>query len=141
MVVSQKELIKVAIKNDGHTYNTAKELGISHQAVHQRINKNPNLKKAVLNAREQALKAAGLSRSKVYKSLAEGLKAKVVVIHEGKASETKIPDHNVRHKYGNTVLQLYRDLKDEDNQTPISSIGALVFNIVTSSKREVIEIA
>ena len=58
MVISTKKLSKLIIKHDGNQHKAAKEAGISQPAISNRLKKNPQLSKAILNVREEALKRA-----------------------------------------------------------------------------------
>lgn len=140
MVVSQSKLLKSILKNEGNQSKTAKDLGIAQQSVSRRLVNNPHLKKAVLNAREQALKEAGLTRPVIYKTIARHIKAKQYVIIDGIAKVTKAPDYQTQKDAYRTSLHLMRDLKDDTNETPASSIGNIVFNILMASKREGIQV-
>lgn len=139
MVVSQKQLLKVAIKHEGNKNKTAKELGISHQAVGKRLKNNPHLKKAILNVREAAIQKSGLSRAFVYRGIKEGCKAKVIVISDGKASKTNIADHDTRHKYLKTALELHKDL-DPDKEQSQQNIAMVIYNILHNPNRKVIDV-
>lgn len=139
MVVSQAKLIKVNLKHDGNKTKTAKELGISVPAVSKRIKHNPAIQKAILNVREEALKKAGLSRAFVYRGIKEGCLSKVVVIQDGKAKTTNVPDRSERHKYLKTALELHKDL-DPDKEQSVQNIGAVIFNLMHNSERKVIDV-
>ncbi len=139
MVVSQKNLLKLAIKHDGSPTKIAKETGITHQAVSDRIKKNPHIKKAILNVREEALKKAGLSREFVYKGIKEGCKANVVAMVDGIPVQSKIADHGERKHYLKIALLLHKDL-DPDKEQSVQNIGSIIFQVLTNPKRERIEV-
>lgn len=139
MVIETKKLLKVAIKHDGNTHKIGRELGITHQAVSKRIINNPKIKKAILNVREEALRQAGLSRSFIYKGIKEGCKAVVVDTIDGLHCKTKIADHDTRHKFLKTALELHKDL-DPDKEQSVQNIGAIIFQVLTNPNRQRIEV-
>lgn len=139
MVVSQAKLLKSIVKHDGNQTKAAKELGIKQPSVHRRLVNNPHLKEAILNVREEALRKAGLSRSFVYRGIKEGCQAKVVVVADGKAIKTNTADHDTRHKYLKTALELHKDL-DPDKEQSVQNIGSVIFNLVSNSTRKVIDV-
>lgn len=139
MVVSQSKLIKVNAKHDGNHTKTAKELGISVAAVSKRISHNPHIKKAILNVREEALKKSGLTRSFVYRGIKQGCQAKIISTQNGKAKKTNIADHDTRHKYLKTALELHKDL-DPDKEQSGTNIAAVIFQILHNPNRRGIEV-
>lgn len=139
MVVTQKKLGKVLLKHDGNTARASKELGVSQEAINKRLRHNPQLKKAILNVREEALKKAGLSRAFVYKGIKEGCKAKVVSTIEGIPTQTNIADHGERHKFLKTALELHKDL-DPDKEQSVLNIGSVIFNLLSNTKRQAIDV-
>lgn len=125
MVVTEKQLTKVVLKHDGNMSKAAKAMGVTKQAIANRLRKNPKIKQKLLNAREQALKQAGITRVKVYKTVAQGLKAERTVSvfnddHDGKGSPyvqvTEI-DYRERRESAKLCLQLFRDLETEQNDS------------------------
>lgn len=140
MVASEEKFTKVLIKTELNGQRAAKKLGCSPTAVYKRLRENPEIRKKILNARELALKRAGLTRVKVYKKLAEGLDStKViscnVVAPDGEGmrdagSMTKdfvdVPDYATRHKYVETALRLHRDLTPDDDD---DHRGKVIVNI------------
>lgn len=133
-------MLKLAIKHDGNQNKIAKEVGITHQAVSDRIKKNPHIRKAILNVREEALKKAGLSRQFVYKGIKEGCMAKVVGMVDGIPVQSKIPDHGERKHYLKLALELHKDL-DPDKEQSVQNIAAVIFAVLANPNRKVIEVA
>lgn len=124
MIASKTKLEKTLIRTDGHIAKAAKIIGMTPQALHDRINNNPDIKKTVKEVRDAALKAAKISRARVYKGISEGLDAKLVIIKDGEATVTKAPDHKERRENRKIALQLLGDL-DPDTQG-----GDKTFNLV-----------
>lgn len=139
MVVSHKQLTKAVLKADGNLSKAAKMLGIKKQSVAGRIKRKPALKQAILNVREEALKRAGLTRSMVYSTIKAGLKSNVVVINDGKAKTSNVPDRHERREHAKLALQLFKDL-DPDKEQSKDNIAAVIFNIVHNGKRQVIDV-
>ncbi len=69
MALSEKEFISALEKNGGWVSQTAKALGISVQAVCQRLNRNPRLKAKQIEIKEMYL---DLAESKVVKAVNDG---------------------------------------------------------------------
>lgn len=132
MVVTKKNLIKLAVKHDGNRRKIAKIVGASPQAISDRFKKNPEIETAVLNAREQALKNAGITRELVYRTVKKGLYAK----------SGKNVDYRERRESAKLCLQLHRDLDPtgEEAGNNITSISAIIYNIVTQTQRDLIEV-
>lgn len=139
MVVSQTKLLKALIKHDGNHTHAAKELGIAQTSVSKRVRKNPHIKQAILNVREEALKKAGLSRSFIYKGIKEGCKANVVAVVDGIPVQSKIADHGERKYYLKIALELHKDL-DPDKEQSVQNIGAIIFQVLTNPNRQRIEV-
>lgn len=139
MVVSTKEFTKVLIKADGNLSKAAKELKISKQSICERVRNNPGIKQKILNVREEALKKAGLSRAFVYRGIKQGCQANLIVVQEGKAKKTRLADHDARHKYLKTALELHKDL-DPDKEQSVQNIGAVIFNLIHNPNRKVIDV-
>lgn len=139
MVVSQAKLIKVNIKHDGNKTKTAKELGISVPAVSKRINNNPAIKNAILNVREEAMKKAGITRTKVYKVIAEGLKANQTYVVDGTLKTSKIADRKERRENAKLSLLLFKDL-EPDKEYSVNNIANVVYNVLINTNRKVVEV-
>lgn len=139
MVITTKKLIKAVIETDGNQTQAAKKLGIRTQSLHKRIQKNPHIKQAILNVREEALKKAGLSRSIIYKRVREGLDAKLVTVVDGKLVRLNAPDFKERREHAKIGLQLHKDL-DPDKEQSGTNIAAVIFAILHNPKREGIEV-
>lgn len=111
--ISKKLLQTAAIKADGSPSIMAKELGITHQTASKHLQK-PNLKKAVLSAREKALAKAQISREHIYKRLKEGTDAKLITVRwDGVAKKSMMPDYKERRENVKIALQLFDDLKKD----------------------------
>lgn len=140
MVVSQKKLLKVAVKHDGNLTHAGKELGISHQALSKRIKKNPEIKKAILNVREAALQKAGLSRTVVYKRIREGLDAKIPIpTKDGNLKKSNMPDMKERREYAKIALLLHKDL-DPDKEQSTNTVANIILNLIQNVHRETIQV-
>ena len=139
MVVEEKKLLKALIKHDGNQCKTAKALGIAQASVNRRVKNNPHIQQKILNVREEALKKAGLSRSFIYKGIKEGCQAKVIAVIDGVPVKTKIADHGERKHFLKLGLELHKDL-DPDKEQSVQNIGAIIFQILTKPKREVIDV-
>lgn len=124
MIASKKKLEKTLLKVDGSITEASKKLGISQQAIAERLKRDPSIKENVAAARAMALKKAGISRARVYKGISEGLDAKLVIIKDGDAVETEAPDHKERRENRKIALQLLGDL-DQETQG-----GEKIFNLV-----------
>lgn len=132
-------LSNAVLKADGHQSKAAKILGVTKQAVQKRLRNNPLLKQKILNVREEALKKAGLTRSFVYAGIKSGCKAVVIDTIEGLHCKTRIPDHDTRHKFLKTALELHKDL-DPDKEQSVQNIGAIIFQVLHNPNRERIEV-
>lgn len=139
MVVSNKKLTKTVIEFDGNQTQAAKKLGIRRQSLNKRLQRNPAIKQKILNVREEALKKAGLTRSFVYAGIKAGCKAVIVDTIEGLHCETKIADHDTRHKFLKTALELHKDL-DPDKEQSVQNIAAIIFQVLHNPNRQVIEV-
>lgn len=140
MVVTTKELLKTVLKYDGNENQAAKALGVKQQSVNDRIKRNPDLKKAILNVREEALKKAGITRALVYGTLKAGLKSNIVVVANGKAKSSNVPDRHERREHAKLCVQLLRDLEPDKEQS-VENISTVIFNIISNDKRQVIDVA
>lgn len=115
-IVSDDELTHVVAKNKGNQQKSAIELNISRQAISKRLKGNPNLKKKILTLREKAMSQAGITRSRVYRRIKEGIDAKIVYLDDnGTPKQSKIPDRKERREYSKICLDLFRDLEPEYN--------------------------
>lgn len=139
MVVSQAKLLKVAIKHDGNLTKSSKELGISPQAVSKRVRNNPQIKKAILNVREEALKNAGITRTKVYKTIAEGLKANIVATVDGIPVQSKVPDRKERRENAKLSLLLFKDLEPDKEQSA-NNVANIILSLVQHIHREPVQV-
>jgi hypothetical protein len=139
MVITKKNLLKLAIKHDGNQSKIAKAAGLTHQAVSDRLKKNPLLKQKIMNVREEALKRAGLTRAFVYRGIKEGCQAKLIGTVDGVPFKTNIADHDTRHKYLKTALELHKDL-DPDKEQSVQNIGAIIFQVLHNPNRQRIEV-
>ena len=115
MIASEEKLSKVLIKHGGNQTKAAAELQMSQAAISKRLIQNPELKKKILTAREEAMKKVGLTRPKIYREVSEGLKAKVVYSdpETGVPKISKVPDRKERRESAKIGLQLFRDLDPE----------------------------
>lgn len=139
MVISTKQLSNAVLSTDGNQTRAAKKLGITKQAIQKRLRNNPQLKKAILNVREEALKRAGLSRSFVYRGIKQGCQANVIKTIDGLPIKTNIADHDTRHKFLKTALELHKDL-DPDKEQSVQNIGAIIFQVLSNPHRQRIEV-
>ena len=139
MVISTKKLSKLIIKHDGNQHKAAKEAGISQPAISNRLKKNPQLSKAILNVREEALKRAGLSRTFVYRGIKQGCQANVIMFDNHRAIKTRLADHDTRHKFLKTALELHKDL-DPDKEQSTQNIGTVIFNLLHATGPQVIDV-
>ncbi|OQB45570.1 MAG: hypothetical protein BWY00_01733 [Firmicutes bacterium ADurb.Bin153] len=69
MAISEKDFIRALEKNGGWTSQTAKALGVSHQAVRQRLLRN---KKLMMKQQEIKEMYLDLAESKVVKAVNDG---------------------------------------------------------------------
>lgn len=137
--MSQKKLLKLAIKHDGNQSKVAKAAGVTHQAVSNRLKKNPLLKQKILNVREAALKQAGLTRSFIYRGIKEGCKATVIASRNDIPFKTGIADHAERKHFLKMGLLLHKDL-DPDKEQSVQNIGAIIFQVLHNPDRKRIEV-
>lgn len=63
--------------------------------------------------KELELQRSGLTRKKAYETLSLGLSATRAVKDKYGDVVEEVPDHAVRHKYLETALKIYGDLKDK----------------------------
>lgn len=121
---TDKTLQKAAIKADGSPTKMGKELGITPQSAHQHLQK-PKIKKAVLTARARAIKAAGLTRIKAYKQLANQLSAKEAgeIIVRGKVKHKMIPNWQAQDAARKDFLKIMGDYTDD---TPTDDGGKII---------------
>lgn len=97
-----------AVKADASPTKMAKILHIKKSTAHQYLQK-PEIKKLVLDAREKALKASGLSLTKAFKRVDEALDAKQTFF--GKTIQAA--DHDIRLKAAKLTAELHHVVKDE----------------------------
>ena len=101
---------------------------MTKQAVSRRLIENPELKKKILSARENAMKRACITRSRVYTKVAEGLDAVVVksLAVDGEFSdngkqvyvEQAVTDFKERRESAKMCLQLFQDLGQDAMDLP-----------------------
>lgn len=132
-----KKLIKVtAVKTDGSPTAMAKTLNISPAAAQKHLNK-PEIKKAVLSARELALKQAGITRLRVYKAIGAGLDAtKVIGYDQIEKKPILVTDYKERRETGKLCAQLFQDLMPDNANT----LPPQPFLIFLPPPREVIDV-
>lgn len=133
--IKAKKLVKTLIKHGASQSKTARELGMSQQAVYDQVKNNP-LVKSGLEAYLEALEKAGANDAASATVIAEGMKAEKTVSVEDNRSDsegtrggqayTKItePDHNARLKANEQYLKVKKLLdngKDvgDDNRTQL----------------------
>lgn len=138
--ISEKVFAKALIKHDGSSTQAARALGITRQVVNKRLRRNPGLQKKILSVREEALKSAGITRSKVYRIIAEGLRAKLIRTVDGIPSESKLPDYTERRENVKICLSLFGDMRTDDAEGTVSNVGMMIFNIVNNQERKVIDV-
>lgn len=110
MIATKKKLEKTLIKTDGNVKEAAKKIGVSPQAIYERLDRDPKIKERVESAKELAMRKAGLTRVKVYKVIADGLNAKALTSFEGKIYESKFADYKERRESAKLSVQLFGDL-------------------------------
>ena len=96
-----KNLVKSCIKNGLNQSELARQIGVSQQAINQRVNRAP-VQKTLQAEINKCLSRAGISRSKVYRKLDEQLEAKDKGI---------FPDHIARDKAIGKCLNLMGHIK------------------------------
>lgn len=74
-------------------YNAKNRSSAANIASH--LNQNPLVQAEI----EHILAQREITRDSVAQKLNEGANARVVVLKDGEAIETSVPDHNIRHKY------------------------------------------
>lgn len=130
--ISEKLLKTVAIKADGSPTAMAEELGISQQTASKHLEK-PKIKKAILSARARAIKAAGLSRVKAYRQMANQMSAKKageVITGRGKTKKVEssmISDWPAQDAARKDFLKILGDYTDD---TPTDPEGKVIPFIV-----------
>ena len=117
----------VAVKADGNSAKMGKALGIAQQSAYKQLQK-PSVKKAVLSAREKALKKAGLTLNKAYQKIADGMKAGVVVTNGKTATETKAPDYKERREHTKIALQAMGELQGNEGSGIIVNMPIILIN-------------
>ena len=117
-----KTLVKTCIKNGLNQNRIAKELGVSQQAIQQRL-KHPAVQKELQKVIDRNLRKAGITYSKVYKRLDEQLDAtrtiSAVVSPDGKDMDAngqtcdfvEVPDWTARDKAIDKSLTLMGHIK------------------------------
>ena len=108
-VIKDRALTNLVIANRGNLSETARQLGISRQAVQERFN-SPSVQ-LLLRA---IMEKADITEAFLAKRIKEGLEAKETRFfqHDGKTVTTRdVADHLTRHKYLVTALKLYGYLK------------------------------
>lgn len=129
MVATEEKLIKVAAKHGGNCTKTAKEIGITHQAVSKRLNENPHLKEKIQSIKDAALKKSGLSLVKAFKRTAEALDAKQYSF----GKKTQSPDHDIRLKASKLTAEFYDVLNKPDQQLSSGQIVVMPVVVVNGN--------
>lgn len=132
-----KKLIKAeAVKSDGSPTALARALNISPQSAHKHLQK-PEIKKAVLSEREAALRRAGITRLRVYRTIGEGLDAtKIVGYDEVKKEPIVVTDFKERRETGKLCAQLFGDLSPDNS----GNLPPAPFLIFLPPPKEVIDV-
>jgi len=113
--VSKKLTKSAAIESDGSATKMAKKLGITKQSAQHHLQK-PEIKKAVLTARGQAIRAAKLSRTRAYKQLSRQLDAKKsgeIIVKGGKIRGKMVPDWPAQDSARKDLLKVFGDYTDD----------------------------
>ena len=108
-----KLLAKTCLKNNLNNAKTARQLGVTKQAIQQQVN-TPEVQDAL----QVYLDSADL-KDKLIKKADEGLEANKIIsanITYGEADEKtddfiEVPDHNARHRYWHDLMQILGKLK------------------------------
>jgi len=129
-------LLKLAVKHSYNRHAMARELGVSHQAVSQRL-QQPFVKETF----DEIMDKIGLSDEFVGKGLMEGcvanrvISANIVITksddptvedqeaHSKTKDFTEVPDHPTRHKFFNTVLEVRQHIKRSNNAPAVSIVN------------------
>ena len=120
-----KKLIKAeAIKADGSPSKMAEALGISPQTADKHLEKK-DIQKAVLSARNRAIKKAGLTRIRAYRQLANQLSAKKAgeIIVRKKSKLAMVPDYQAQDSARKDYLKVIGDYQDD---TPTDDEGKVI---------------
>ncbi len=120
-IATADKLTKAVLRHGGNQAKAAKELGITKQSVSRRLIEHPELKKRILTARENAMKHAGISRSRVYATVSAGLEATKTVSVEDNTDDSEPGDRiqitetdfKERRESAKMCLQLFRDLEPD----------------------------
>jgi hypothetical protein len=122
-----KILAKDCIKSRLNQSTVARKLGVSHQAINQRIHRAP-VQKTLQEMINRNLKRAGISATKVYKRQYEQLDGtriiSAVVSPDGKDKDAngqtcdfiEVPDNNARDKAIERCLTLMGHLKQHNGK-------------------------
>ena len=128
-----KSLVKTCIENGLNENRIAKKLGISQQAVNQRLNRAP-VQKTLQEVIDKNLRQAGISQRKVYKRLDEELDAtrtiSAVISPDGKQKDAngqtcdfvEVIDYGARDKAIDKTLTLMGHLKHNGKGDVIANI-------------------
>ena len=98
-------LVKALSKNGMNQAKVARKLGVSPQAIQDRI-KRPAVQKVLAKINEDALKRVGVKMSKVYQCFNEALDANLSSSFKGEIFPSDEPDHNIRLKTAVECLEL-----------------------------------
>jgi len=139
-----KHLAKTCLRNNLNQNRMAKELGISHQAVNQRLQKAP-VQKTLQNIIDRNLKRAGITQGKVYKRLDQQLDAtrviSAMVNPDGKDKDANgqtcdfidVPDWNARDRAINKSLTLMGHIKQTNGNGKGTSILQVFYGYRTAN--------
>lgn len=116
---------KLSFKQKGfaQSFVTGNEPGNATQAALENYNVKDRRMASVIGCRnlqkpevqseiEKIMEDHKVTDKALMEELKEGLNAKVVTKYEGQAEETKIPDHNIRHKYWQDAAKIKGWLKE-----------------------------
>ncbi len=132
--VRAKMVVKSLLNNDMSPLAAAKELGISRQAIHKQMNKNPYVKKA-LEAYCESLEKAGVNDERSVRVILEAMKAtKTVWIDGPSRTEVQVPDHAIRLKANDQYLRIKGFINGNSSKTSQFDSKPLLRLVDSSSK-------
>lgn len=116
-MIQSGELVTALKRNKGHQSKTARELGVTPQAIQHRLKNDPAVR-SEWQKFVKVLEKAGGSNQRIAKAFVAGLSATKTASYEGEVFSSDQPDHELRMKAAEQCLKIKRLIPEEDPKAP-----------------------
>lgn len=130
------KLVKSLSKHNGNQTEVAKELGVTKQAISDRLS-NPVVKETIQETINRCLAKAGITEERVYGQLSKQLDAKETGIDEN-GNPIYRDDFNSQDKARKDALKLMGHSKDKVEHSVDNELGELLKQSDTSKLKELL---